>query len=168
VAVAQARPVRSTNDSTHSTYGLCISPRADSVGLIRSKVMQRLSKSVDEIILSIDGLQPEKGRETLHVVRELIQKRMWFAEPLISATADEVRRLIKKAKEWAEFLDKVVPGGPYGAMPRTGAQPPQGHEEDAIQEERAVIPGRIGATLSRCDRVLALSRVLKKNSLPCK
>jgi hypothetical protein len=41
-------------------------------------------------------------------VRELIQKRVWFAEPLISATADEVRRLIKKAKEWAELLGKPV------------------------------------------------------------
>ena len=40
-----------------------------------------------EIILSIDGLQPEKGHETLYVVRELTQKRVWFAEPLISATA---------------------------------------------------------------------------------
>jgi hypothetical protein len=32
-------------------------------------------------------------------VRELTQKRVWFAEALISATADEVRRLIAKAKE---------------------------------------------------------------------
>jgi hypothetical protein len=53
-------------------------------------------------------LQPEKGHETLYVVRELTQKRVWFAEPLISATADEVRRLIKKAKEWAEALGKAV------------------------------------------------------------
>ena len=64
--------------------------------------------AVDEIILSIDGLQPEKGHETLYVVRELTQKRVWFAEPLISATADEVRRLIAKAKEWAESLGKPV------------------------------------------------------------
>jgi hypothetical protein len=63
---------------------------------------------VDEIILSIDGLQPEKGHETLYVVRELTQKRVWFAEPLISATADEVRRLIAKAKTWAEGLGKKV------------------------------------------------------------
>jgi hypothetical protein len=62
----------------------------------------------DEIILSIDGLQPEKGHETLYVVRELTQKRVWFAEPLISATADEVRRLIAKAKAWAEALGKKV------------------------------------------------------------
>jgi len=28
------------------------------------------------------------------------QKRVWFAEPLLSATEDEVRRLIQKAKAW--------------------------------------------------------------------
>src|SRR6266403_2179036 len=61
-----------------------------------------------EIILCIDGLQPEKGHETLYVVRELTRKRVWFAEPLLSATEDEVRRLIKKAKGWAESLGTPV------------------------------------------------------------
>ena len=65
-------------------------------------------QAVDEIILSIDGLQPEKGHETLYVVRELTQKRVWFAEALISATADEVQRLIAQAKAWAAALDKTV------------------------------------------------------------
>ena len=68
----------------------------------------RQYQSVDEVILCIDGLQPEKGHETLYVVRELTQKRVWFAEPLISATAEEVRRLIKRAKEWATALNKKV------------------------------------------------------------
>jgi hypothetical protein len=70
--------------------------------------LRRQYESVPEIILCIDGLQPEKGHETLYVVRELTQKRVWFAEPLISATEDEVRRLIQKAKEWAESLGKPV------------------------------------------------------------
>jgi hypothetical protein len=70
--------------------------------------LRRHYQAVAEIILSIDGLQPEKGHETLYVVRELTQKRVWFAEPLISATADEVRRLIAQAKEWAEALGKPV------------------------------------------------------------
>ena len=61
-----------------------------------------------EIILCIDGLQPEKGHETLYVVRELTRKRVWFAEPLLSATEDEVRRLIQKAKEWTESLGTSV------------------------------------------------------------
>lgn len=72
------------------------------------EVVRRQYQSVGEVILSIDGLQPEKGHETLDVVRELTPKRVWFAEPLISATADEVRRLIAKAKEWAESLGKPV------------------------------------------------------------
>jgi hypothetical protein len=65
-------------------------------------------QDVTEIILTIDGLQPEKGHETLYVVRELTQKRVWFAEPLLSATAEEVRRLIVQAKQWAEALGKPV------------------------------------------------------------
>jgi hypothetical protein len=58
--------------------------------------------------LSIDGLQPEKGHETLYVVRELTLKRAWFAEALISSTAAEVRRLFVKARQWAEQLGKPV------------------------------------------------------------
>jgi hypothetical protein len=72
------------------------------------EVLRQHYASVDEIILCIDGLQPEKGHETLYVVRELTQKRIWFAEPLISATADEVRRLIATARRWAEALGKPV------------------------------------------------------------
>jgi hypothetical protein len=70
--------------------------------------LRREYQSVAEIILCIDGLQPEKGHETLYVVRELTRKRVWFAEPLISATEDEVRRLIKKAREWAQSLGLPV------------------------------------------------------------
>jgi hypothetical protein len=72
------------------------------------EALRRQYESIKEIVLSIDGLQPEKGHETLYVVRELTQKRVWFAEALISATADEVQRLIAQAKEWARSLDKAV------------------------------------------------------------
>ena len=72
------------------------------------EALRRRYESVDQIILSIDGLQPEKGHETLYVVRELTRKRVWFAEALISATADEVRRLIARSKQWADDLGKPV------------------------------------------------------------
>jgi hypothetical protein len=73
-----------------------------------AEALRRHYESAAEIILCIDGLQPEKGHETLYVVRELTRKRVWFAEPLLSATAGEVRRLIVKAKEWAESLGTPV------------------------------------------------------------
>jgi hypothetical protein len=72
------------------------------------EVLRRQYESVAEIVLSIDGLQPEKGHETLYVVRELTQKRVWFAVALISATAAEVQRLIAQAKVWAASLGKTV------------------------------------------------------------
>jgi hypothetical protein len=70
--------------------------------------LRRHYATADRLVLSIDGLQPEKGHETLYVVRELTGKRVWFAEALLSATADEVRRLIAKAKEWAKDLGQPV------------------------------------------------------------
>jgi hypothetical protein len=77
----------------------------------RQQDPQRLRQeyqSVESLILSIDGLQPEKGHETLYVVRELTRKRVWFAEALLSATASEVQRLIAQARRWAERLGKPV------------------------------------------------------------
>jgi hypothetical protein len=65
-------------------------------------------QGIDKLVLTIDGLQPEKGHETLYVVRELRGKRVWFAEALLSSSADEVRRLIAKAKDWAVQLGKPV------------------------------------------------------------
>jgi hypothetical protein len=72
------------------------------------EALRRHYESIDTIILSIDGLQPEKGHETLYVVRELNGKRVWFAEALLSAAAAEVQRLIAQAKAWAERLNKPV------------------------------------------------------------
>jgi hypothetical protein len=70
--------------------------------------LRRAYEAAAEIIFCIDGLQPEKGHETLYVVRELTRRRVWFAEPLLSATEAEVRRLIAKAKQWAESLGTPV------------------------------------------------------------
>jgi hypothetical protein len=73
-----------------------------------ARILAREYRGVDPLILAIDGLQPEKGHETLYVVRELTHKRVWFAEALISSTASEVQRLIAKARQWAEQLGKPV------------------------------------------------------------
>ncbi len=63
-----------------------------------------LYRDAKEIVLTIDGLQPEKGHETLYVVREVTQSRVWFAEPLLSGASDEIRRLFTRATEIADGL----------------------------------------------------------------
>jgi hypothetical protein len=65
-------------------------------------------QQVKELILTIDGIQPEKGHETLYVVRELSAQRVWFAEALLSSAEAEVRRLRVRARQWAERLGKPV------------------------------------------------------------
>jgi len=65
-------------------------------------------KESEALVLTIDGLQPEKGHETLYVVRELTRKRVWFAEPLLSSAEQEVHRVIVLARQWAERVAKPV------------------------------------------------------------
>ncbi len=72
------------------------------------QVVAAAYRHVEALVLSIDGLQPEKGHETLYVVRELNAKRMWFAEALLSSGADEVRRLLIQARAWATQLGLPV------------------------------------------------------------
>src|SRR2546427_11235100 len=67
-------------------------------------------RDIASLVLTIDGLQPEKGHETLYVVRELMSKRVWFAEPLLSSATQEVQRLIVLARQWADRLAKPVRG----------------------------------------------------------
>lgn len=70
--------------------------------------LEKSYRSIKKVILSIDGLQPEKGHEALYTVRELNGKRVWFATPLISASHAEVRKLLLEAKAWADRLGKPV------------------------------------------------------------
>lgn len=65
------------------------------------EVLAAAYRHVDALVVSIDGLQPEKGHETLSVVRELNAKRLWCAEALLSSSAEEVRRLLIQARTWA-------------------------------------------------------------------
>ncbi len=77
----------------------------------RQQAPERLAeayKDSEALVLTIDGLQPEKGHETLYVVRELTRKRVWFAEPLLSSAEQEVHRVIVLARQWAERLAKPV------------------------------------------------------------
>ena len=65
-------------------------------------------RRLPSVVLTIDGLQPEKGHETLYVVRELNAKRVWFGEALLSSSTDEVRHLLVRAGEWAKRLGLPV------------------------------------------------------------
>jgi len=84
-------------------YQIMLAARQQDFELLRD-----VYRDADGFHLTIDGLQPEKGHETLYVVRESGHKRVWFAEPLVSSSEFEVRRLLVRAREMAEQLGKPV------------------------------------------------------------
>jgi hypothetical protein len=106
-------------DELSDTYRIHLSPDAIAVYLQRYQAMVaarqqdlalwRLAyRDIPGLWLSIDGLQPEKGHETLYAVRELHTQRVWFAEALLSSTATEVRRLLVRARDLAQELGQPV------------------------------------------------------------
>lgn len=73
-----------------SKYQLMVAARYQDINLLIEEY-----KDCSDLILSIDGLQPEKGHETLYVVRELRKNRILFAEPLLSSSTAEIQKLIQ-------------------------------------------------------------------------
>jgi hypothetical protein len=69
-----------------------------------SRDMRLAYRATSKVVLTIDGLQPEKGHGTLYVVREVTRRRVWFAEPLLSGTTAEIRKLFVRAKDLARTL----------------------------------------------------------------
>lgn len=77
----------------------------------RHQDLERMREEYKEclgVILTIDGLQPEKGHETLYVVRELKRQRIWFAQALISSSYAEIRKIIQRAKDLAQQLNQPI------------------------------------------------------------
>jgi len=72
------------------------------------ELLREAYEGIDDLILCIDGLQPEKGHETLYVIRELRAKRVWFATPLLSSAESEIKKVIEEVGSWAERLGKPV------------------------------------------------------------
>jgi Transposase, Mutator family len=91
----------------------CLAPAESNVVKLAARQqdpeqMAAAYRRIKSLVLTIDGLQPEKGHETLYVVREVNAKRVWFGEALLSSSQDEVRRLVIRAREWAERLGLPV------------------------------------------------------------
>ena len=84
-------------------YQCLLAARQQDPGLLKKE-----DQAARHLMLSMDGLQPEKGHETLSVVRELRQERVWFAEALLSSAAAEIQPLIARARDGAKRLNRPV------------------------------------------------------------
>jgi len=69
---------------------------------LNEHVQQALQQVVEEhkgIVLSIDGIQPEKGNETLYVIREVISGTIVAAKNVKSSSTEELKELIQPILE---------------------------------------------------------------------
>ena len=77
--------------------------------------LEHAYRGLKGLIQSIDGLQPEKRHETLFLVQKEGQKRVWFAEALISSVIVNAIPGVTKGK-----IDRIAKGNQpmRGWMPR--------------------------------------------------
>ncbi|SFF31346.1 hypothetical protein SAMN04487969_12513 [Paenibacillus algorifonticola] len=60
-----------------------------------NKVLAETTEQNGGVILSMDGVQPEKGNETLYVLREVFSGTVLAAQNMKSGTAEELKTLIE-------------------------------------------------------------------------
>jgi hypothetical protein len=53
-------------------------------------------RTLDGIVLAIDGVQPEKSHETLYILRDVCSGRVLVAKTLLSSTTGEIEALIEE------------------------------------------------------------------------
>jgi hypothetical protein len=111
-------PLRLALQDTHQ-IALSDDAIEHSIGLDQTRLAARqqapdrlaeVDRDIASLVLTIDGLQPETGHETLAVVRELMRKRGGGAEPWLSRATPEGQRVIVLARPWAERVAKPVRG----------------------------------------------------------
>ncbi|TCP16699.1 hypothetical protein EV207_1862 [Scopulibacillus darangshiensis] len=86
--------------------------------LLRSNVEENLKDTLEEVvkqsgglILSIDGVQPEKGNETLYVIREVLSGTILAAQNLKSSASQELMGIIQPIIDWGYPIQGFVSDG---------------------------------------------------------
>jgi len=70
-----------------------------SVKDISKKILEEMVQTHGGIILSMDGVQPEKGNETLYVIREVLSGTILAAKNVKSSSTEELMEIIKPVLE---------------------------------------------------------------------
>jgi hypothetical protein len=75
----------------------------------RERVKARLQKQ-GQVILALDGLQPDVGHEVLWVVRDCLSEEILLARPLLSSTQGDVTALLQEVQRLLEPWKVSVKG----------------------------------------------------------
>jgi hypothetical protein len=86
--------------------------------LLRSSVTEFVREELQQVVdlhggimISMDGVQPEKGNETLYVIREIFSGTILVAKSVKSSSAEELRSLIQPVIELGFPIIGIVSDG---------------------------------------------------------
>jgi hypothetical protein len=76
--------------------------RYDELVALQMSDAERIGKVVaqqSQVILAIDGLQPDVGHEVLWVIREVLSGEILLAKPLFSSSSEDLAPLLRQVKQ---------------------------------------------------------------------
>lgn len=86
--------------------------------LLRSAIQDNMKDTLNEVVeqngglvLSIDGVQPEKGNETLYVIREVLSGTILAAHNLKSSASQELIGIIQPILDWGYPIKGFISDG---------------------------------------------------------
>lgn len=91
----ELRGVKTTERNVQKLYERYALLLRASVETHAKEILQKVSDEYSGIILSIDGVQPEKGNETLYVIREVLSGTVLAAKNLKSSAAKDLKEFIQ-------------------------------------------------------------------------
>ncbi|WP_400242607.1 transposase [Niallia sp. JL1B1071] len=75
------------------------------------EILEKVVEESDGLILSIDGVQPEKGNETLYVIREVLSGTVLAAHNLKSSASQELVGIIQPIINWGYPIQGFISDG---------------------------------------------------------
>lgn len=98
--------------------GICVGQRSVShlleryeellaLDLTNKQRLQKIVRGCKQVILAIDGMQPDVGHEVLWVIRECLSGEILLARTLLSAKSEDLALLLREVKE---VLDIPIAG----------------------------------------------------------
>jgi len=105
------RGVKTTDRNAQMLYERYLTLLGASVDEHIRSVLGEISEQNGGLMLSMDGVQPEKGNETLYVIREVFSGTVLAAKNMKSGAAEELRSLIRPVIELGYPIVGIVSDG---------------------------------------------------------
>lgn len=107
------RGVKTSERSAQNLYERYQSLLAASLSDYTKLMLREVSEQNGGILLSMDGVQPEKGNETLYVIREVFSGTVLVAKNMKSGTSAELQTLIQPVIELGYPIVGIVSDGQH-------------------------------------------------------